>query len=258
MKGLSSNAFLEYVKTKNVILLKHSKEDILEEVKDENVIEQLYILGDFHKRVMGYDNYVGHRLEDKRGRIVEQYKVYNKRFKRQYDSIRNKDTHNSFEKLLLEHGEEYINRAEESIKIVNSYGYLDLIKRSMKRIEVCLGNTHHTELIRGEYIEATNLNNCFYDLVEVDAVYLFNKLLKDGVKLNYSNLIEKFCEIEGLDDRSQKFIEALISYPQDFMKCCSKYNKRYGKADEYRYTNKLNKVISNDSFKILLGEVGGC
>lgn len=258
MKGLWSNAFLEYAKKKDIILLENSVDNIKKDIKDEDVIKQLYIVGDFHKRVMGFDNYIGHRLEDKRGRVVEQYKVYIKKVKRQYNFIVNKDTHNKFEDLLINHGEEYIRRAEECIDIINKNSYLDLIKRSMDRIEVCLGDTYYTSLRKNKYIEATNLNNCFYDLVEIDAVYFFNKLLKNGVELNYKNLIKKFCEIENLDDKSEGFIHALLAYPEDFMKCCSKYSRSYGKVDEEKYFNKLKKVINNDNFSLLKGEVGVC
>jgi hypothetical protein len=258
MKSLSSNAFLEYAKVRKVILLHNNKEEILENIKEDDVIEQLYILGDFHKRVMGYDNYIGHRLEDKRGRMVEQYKVYIKKVKREYSVIKDKVIHNNFEELVLKYGEEYINRAQESIDIIYKNSYLELIKRSMNRIEVCLGNAYYTDLKRKEYIEASNLNNCFYDLVEIDAVYFFNKLLKSGAKLNYRSLIKKFCEIEGLDERSERVIEALVAYPQEFMKCCSKYSRSYGNVDVEKYTSKLKKIIDNDSFSLLQGEVGSC
>lgn len=255
MKSLSSNAFLEYAKERKVILLENNKEEILENIREEDVVGQLYILGDFHKRVMGYDNYIGYRLEDKRGRMVEQYKVYLKKVKREYNVIKDKITHNSFEKLLLKYGEDYINRAQESIDIICNNSYLKLIKRSMDRVEVCLGNACHANLKREEYIEASNLNNCFYDLVEIDAVHFFNKLLKSGAKLNYKGLIEKFCEIEDLDEKSEKFIEALVAYPQDFMKCCSKYSRSYGNVDIEKYRSKLKKIIDNDNFSLLQGEV---
>lgn len=138
----------------------------------------MHTLSKFHKKISGYNNYIGYRLEDKRGRMVEQYKIYIRKVKRQYESIKKKSELSSFEKLLLYHGDEYLKRAENCIKVIYENGYLELIKRSMDRNEICIGDTSFANLRMREQIEVNDLSKCVYDLVEIDGADFLLRLIK--------------------------------------------------------------------------------
>ncbi|KEI11042.1 spore coat protein [Clostridium botulinum C] len=251
MTDMSKDPFLNYMEKKGVIQREFQEKMFIKNCEiEENIINQLHIISEFHKRSMGYNDYIGHRLEDKRGRTIEQYKVYLKRVNREYKDINQNSPRNDFEKILLQYGEEYLKKAERAIKVIYENGYLEIIKRSMKRNEICLGNTYFNNLRKIKFIETLNLEKCFYDLVEIDAANFLKKLIKKKLKLDYKVLIDKFCEFEKLDNKSNVFLKALISYPSEFMKCCSKYiiNSKYmiydNNLDMDKIKKKLKKAIA--------------
>lgn len=252
MISLSNNSFLKYSREKGIRQVEFQSNNLFRKYIDEyDIINHMYTLSEFHKKAMGYDNYIGHRLEDKRGRTVEQYKVYIKKVRRQYESIKKKSSPNGFERLLLQYGDEYLYRAQKCIEVIYENGYLDLIKRSMDRNEICIGDTYFSNLRMRQEIEVNNLSKCAYDLVEIDGADLLSKLIKKGVDLDYKNLIKEFCDVEKLDSRSEKFIEALVSYPYEFMKYCIRYNKKNGEEGKEKYEAKLQKAIKDDSISLV-------
>ncbi|WP_242946841.1 spore coat protein [Clostridium haemolyticum] len=184
MTDMSKDPFLNYMEKKGVIQREFQEKMFIKNCEiEENIINQLHIISEFHKRSMGYNDYIGHRLEDKRGRTIEQYKVYLKRVNREYKDIKQNSPRNDFEKILLQYGEEYLKKAERAIKVIYENGYLEIIKRSMKRNEICLGNTYFNNLRKIKFIETLNLEKCFYDLVEIDAANFLKKTYKKEVKI---------------------------------------------------------------------------
>ncbi|MCY6369886.1 spore coat protein [Clostridium ganghwense] len=252
MRNSPRESFFEYVSKKGVKVIESQKKiSVKNKIIDEGIINQLKLISEFHSKAMGYDNYIGHKLQDKRGRIVEQYKIYIKKIRRELEEVKKKSELNSLEKLFLQCGDEYLDKAQKCIDKIYENNYLELIKRSMDRIEVCLGNTYFTNLNKEEQIEVLTIEECCYDLVEMDGVYFFNKIKKKGRSLNYKELIHKFCEFENLNQDSEKFIEALISYPYDFMKCLMRYKKDKYELNEEKYRMKLEKIIIDDNKKLI-------
>lgn len=91
MISLYDNSFLKYCKEKGVKQIGFENDNLFRKsVNEDGIIEHMHTLSKFHKEVRGYNNYIGYRLEDKRGRTVEQYKIYIKKIKRQYESIKKK------------------------------------------------------------------------------------------------------------------------------------------------------------------------
>jgi hypothetical protein len=252
MVSLYNNSFLKYCKEKGVKQIGFENDNLFRKsVNEDGIIEHMHTLSKFHKEVRGYNNYIGYRLEDKRGRTVEQYKIYIKKIKRQYESIKKKSELSSFEKLLLEYGDEYLKRAENCIKVIYENGYLELIKRSMDRNEICIGDTSFNNLRIRNQIEVNDLSKCVYDLVEIDGADFLLRLIKKGLDLDYENLVREFCKIEGLDSRSENFIKAVVSYPSEFMKCCIKYNKKNEIKDKDKYEAKLKKIVEEASISLI-------
>lgn len=234
-KGIVQNQFYEKSSLKK------------QDTSKENVINQLYTISEFHKRARGYSDYIGNRVEDKRGRQVEQYKIYLKKLFREYEIIKKKTSHNKFEQLLTQYGNDYLDRARKSIDIIESNGYIQLIKRSMDRNEICLGNTYFDNIRKSDTLEVRDISKCSYDLVEIDGAYFLSKLMKKGIYLDYEELIKKFCQFEELDSRSENFIKAFISYPYEFMKYSVKYTKKSEENYDEKIISKLEKAILCDS-----------
>lgn len=220
-------------------------------ISEVDVIKQLKIVSEVHNLILGYGGYLNKRMDNCTGKKVEQYKVANKKFMRDIKKLKNTTPKNNFEERLVECGSEFLQRAEACIKEVYSADYYGLISRSMKRTEICIGNTGFNNLRKEENIEIIDLSHCAYDMVECDALYLLSKLKRGGANLDWKALIKEFCSIENLDNNSEKFITAMLSYPYEFMKCCNRY--RYKKKDwsDVEYKIKLEKAIEKDGNSII-------
>lgn len=244
MDNLAHVAFLEYAKQRGIVENSLNEElKLNKSMREEKILDYLKLISEFHKKIMGYDDYIGYRLQDKRGRIVEQYKIYFKKAARELQGVKYKEELNSFEKLSLEYGEGYLKIAKKCIEEIDNNGYLQLLKRSMNRCEVALGDSNINNIRQGEFIEVASLKECAYDLIELDAIYYLNKLIKKGIELDYEVLLIKFCEFEALNDCSLSFMKAMLSFPCEFIKCFIKGTSKYNEKDENNYLKKLNKSI---------------
>lgn len=251
MSELYYDDFSQYLKSKGInqvtlFLKSKTPEPLL--LKTESIEEHLSIICGFHKKTMGFSGYLNKRLNNYTGKRVEEYKIYIKKVSRDLKRINDAGINNSFEELLTLKGPGMILRAEKAVKMVYDSGYYELVNRSMKRIEVCLGNTYHTNLCKGtsNSIEIIDLRHCGYNMVEWDGIYYLNKLKKKGIALDVNALISKYCMFEGLESTSESFMLAMLSYPNEFMRCCNRY--RYGKKDwdDEEYSDELIVAMEKD------------
>ncbi|ERI94795.1 hypothetical protein HMPREF1982_00720 [Clostridiales bacterium oral taxon 876 str. F0540] len=231
------------------VIEKIDDEDLINEaaVTQEMIEMQLYALSEFHKKIMGYKGYMGKRLDNKTGSTVEQYKVNIKRLKRYLKNIRLNSASSDFERMLLKVGFDYLQRSENCITKIYEAGFMSIIERSMKRTEICVGNTDFNNIRRiGDDLVITDLDKCCYNNVEMDCFNLLSKYLRKGTELDYKSLVEKFCVFENLESNSCDFILALLSYPYSFMKCCNRYREKSKEWDEEEYRDRLEKAILKD------------
>lgn len=242
----SKETFLEYITRKGVKIFNvDEKSKLSPKIKKDDIVKQIYLINEFHNKAMGYDNFLGGNLQDKRGRTVEQYKMYIRKLRREYKWLANKKELTPLEKIFIRYGNDYLSKADECIKQIYENNYLGLLKRSMNKSEVCLGDTYFTNLRGNDVLEISSLQSCCYDMVEMDVVYLLNKVKKKNEDLNLIELIDEFCDIENLGKESKKFIQSLIYYPYDFIKCYMRYKKNGNELNEARYIRKLEKIIFN-------------
>lgn len=242
------NLFLEYVSSKDIVLVEAFDDKLpsLDSIDEILVEKQLSTISEFDKKVMGYKGYMGKKLENKTGSVVEQYKVSIKRLKRHLKNIRMNSASSNFERALLKKGNEYLQRAESCISEIYNSGYMDIIQRSMKRTEICLGNVDFSNLRKGEKLEVVSLDKCCYNNIEMDCFNLLSKYKRKGVELNWVLLAESFCEYAELPNSSSRFILALLSYPYEFMKCCNRYREKSKDWSEEEYEERLEKAIIRD------------
>lgn len=223
----------------------------LNNIDELRLDEQLFLINEFHKNVMGYKGFVGMRLDNKIGGLVEQYKVNIKRLKRYLKNIRLNTACSDFERILLKKGFEYIQRAENCITEIYNSGYMNIIERTMKRREICLGNPDVSNPRKGDKLEIKNIDKCAYNSVEMDCFYLLSKFKKRGIDLDYISLVNKFCEYENLDKNSSRYILALLSYPYDFMKCCNRYREKTKSWSEEEYEESLQRAMIKDGKSLI-------
>lgn len=244
-------SYEQYLSENNIRLVENFKSIILQEVSEKKILEQLEAINSFHTISMGYTTISNKFIRNKLGKAVEKYKLNLKNLKRDIKSFSVSNSINEFESTIIDTSDEYIKRTEKCLSEVEASDYIALLKRSMRRYEITLGNTYFTNLRKNDGIEIKTLKRCSYNMVEIDGVYFLNKMKRNGFKTDFRKLIDKFCEIEGLEENSSKFMRALISYPHEYMKCVEKYrkNNKSLSIDDFRFC--LRKSIEKDGESIL-------
>lgn len=220
-------------------------------ISEEDVIEQIKIISECHRLLLGYDGGINKRLNNDTGKKVEQYKVYIKKIKRDIKKLKDTVPANSFEEMLLRYGDEFVIRAEACISAVYAADYYGLISRSMKRMEICIGDTSLNNLRKKENIEIIDLSHCSYNMVECDGLYLLSKLKRSRVDLPWKELVEEFCAMEKLDSNSERFIVSMLSYPYEFMKCYDRYKYRKKEWSNKEYETKLARALEKDGDSLI-------
>jgi len=220
-------------------------------LSEKNVEDQLLLISEFHKKVVGYNGYISMRLDNKTGKLIEQYKINNRKLKRDLKNIKTNSPQNQFEEYLMKTGDKYLEIAEACINDIYKWDYVDLISRSMQRVEICLGCTDFDNITKQDNIKISTIKDCCYNMVEVDGVYLISKLKKKGLAMEWDKLILKYCDFEGLEYKSVKFMTSLVSYPYEYMKCCNRYREKKKDWDELKYKEKLLKIVDRDNYNLI-------
>lgn len=224
---------------------------LLTNITEAMVLEQIDTIFFFHKTMLNFNEVASKSIPNKIGKTVEKYKMRIKNLKRDLKTFKAKSSVNQFENMVLQRSDFYLNRAERCIEIINQCNYIGLVKRSMRRFEICLGNTYFNNLRKNEQVEINSLKRCAYNMLEMDGVYLINKLKKNGSTVNLEKIINYFCKVEGFDNNSYNFIKALVSYPHEYMKCCEKYRLSKIQGDINDYVISLNRSMDKDGNSIL-------
>lgn len=246
MTELKLISFNEYIKDKGINIV----EDIewnKNRVTKELFKRHLYTLKEFHSRSKGYDMYIISKLCNDTGKLLESYKIYNKRLKKDLDRIRANEPSNTFEELLISIGDRYLKRAEVCVEHMLDCDYFELIKRSMDNVEICLVNTDFNNIVlNSNSLEVVDITNCSYDMVEIDCIRVMNKLKKSNININYNEVIKYFCHVEELGENSERFISAAVSYPFEFIRCCNRYREKSRKWTNDRFKKRLIKAVEQD------------
>lgn len=246
--------FQEYLKdhkVKKIDFILKDNSSLSKNGLESRVDKQIDLIVKFHQKSCGFNGYLKKRINNDTCKLVEEFKIQIKRFSKSLERIKDVGPKDKFEAILLEKGDAFLNRAELCIKEIYDSGYLELVSRSMENVEICLTDVGFDNLEGDECLKIVNFHDIAYNMVEMDLYYLLSKLKRKGSNLNWEKHINKFCELENLDNRSKRFILAMLSYPYEFMKIHDKYRKNKKNWSEKNYIEKINKAIDEDGVSLL-------
>ncbi len=242
------SSFKEYAEGKGINISGEKLEDNKHpwKLSTKEASEKLEIIAEIQKAFKGYSGAVGKRLPNSIGALIESSKVQIKRLKRDLVNLEKYSPLNEFEELIKAVGEKYLERAENSLKEARGPYYIDCIYRSMRDNEISLGNVNPDNVYRREKLIIRDIESCSYNLVECDAISFLSKAKRRKISLNYIELIDSFCLWHDLESESRVFIRAMVNYPYEFMRACSRYRniKKDWTADEY--LENLKEAIRKD------------
>lgn len=242
----------EYLRSLNIMVLKTNEEVNKEKVYTaEDICSQLRVINEFHKATMGYDEYFAFKLENCTGKKVEQYKVYIKKLKKDIKKISQNGANNNFEKVLLSSYQKILDKGEECIKSIYENSYYEIIDRSMRRIEICLGNTWFDNLTKTDTLWVRTLKRSCFNMVEFDGIYLLSKLEKRGYDIDIKESVRYFCDLEQLNSKSEKFILAMISFPSETMRCFERYRRDKNNLEGRNYEAQIYRALEKDGISVI-------
>ncbi|MHC1681614.1 MAG: hypothetical protein AB6733_01440 [Clostridiaceae bacterium] len=237
--------FSDYLKSFNVYTTDEIKVD--EDINEKNVIKQLTVISDFNKIASNYKGFEVKNFPNKTGTHVEEIKVLLKRYKRYIEILNKKEELSIVEEFILKDKDDMLLRAESAINNITFEDYLNVLKRSVEFSEVSIGNPSFDNISRIEgSIYVVSLREISFNFMEMDAFELLKKIKRRGINISYENVIEEFCDYNGLSYFSEKLIRSLLSFPNDYFKWCNNYRMNKKKFTEEEYLKKIIRAKTKD------------
>ena len=217
----------EYLSSKSIIISDEKFKDNAE----VSVSDQIQLISDAHKRLLDGKEAIIPRIQSVIGREFEGYKVDIKKNKNYINKIINNKSTNYIEDYLIDEGSRIIKKAQETLSLLDLEIYFSIIKRSMKRYEICLGRVDESSLKRdkNEIIYIRSNKYIVYDLLESDCYNYIKKIKRRKKGYGINNIIDEFVNKSALDQGSIKYLRILSIYPNESMKILNKC--RNGRID---------------------------
>lgn len=226
----------------------HLGEDIAslkkKSISEELVKKQFQSISKFHYIAKNYHGHDLKNIDNKIGKLIERYKIEIRILKRNISELEKVNEFNKEGRSISDSFYKMLKISENCISKAMEADYLELIKRSMKNNEICLGNTYFNNISENEVLNIKSLNGICFNMVEFDGIYILNKIKDSGINFNWSSLIHEYALAEKLNQNSEEFIMALIFYPSEYMKWIRRYVKNSGEFSNDYYAMKLSKAIN--------------
>lgn len=246
MDNLKNISLRQYIEINGINFFQDTHTIKKSQLTEACIIEQFHIINQFHNILKEYRGYDVKNIDNKTGRLVEKYKMEVRLAKRYAKSLRENNSSDDFNDILLK----YIQRSENCI-IEASRNYVDLIKRSMKNEEVCLGDCYFDNIYVNGQLFIKDIDHICFDMLEIDAIDFIDKIREEKEDLNWEKLIHEYVCIEKLDSCSEGFIKALVSYPSEVMKWFKRYIKEGEKFSKEYYVRKIERAAKKDGKSII-------
>lgn len=254
MRRFFYDNFQDYLKDKGVkkidFILKDNQ-SLSRKGLEKRVSNQIELINEFHKKACGFNGYLKYRINNDTCKLIEDYKIQIRRLTKHMEKIKKDGANGAFEEFLKDNGTECLERAQKCIDHIYKNNYMNLIARSMDNVEICLTDVGFDNIQKNKEIEIVNFYDIAYNMVEMDVYFLLSKLRRKGTNLDWRSHINEFCQLEELNEDSENFILAMLSYPHEFMKIYSKYKKNKRNWNDEDYIRKLKKAIDEDGNSLI-------
>ncbi len=225
----------EYLESKGIIVegkyFSHNKD-----FSRRSFENQISIMVEVHKLLINCTFNSLNRFGSTIGKQVESFKVQLKRIDRDYRMIFDKNYKNDVEKLFLSESRKMLYQGRQAIDYIYNNGYLDIIKRSMNREEICLGRADSGNLKKENGKFKIGLTKGMsYNLVEEDLYKYMKRIQKKEINIDEEEFIRIFVHQSHLSQSSINYLNGLCMYPRDFFKVWEHYrdNKKSKSNDEF-------------------------
>lgn len=232
----------EYLMKNNIkIYGEYFKRNLIAEEKD--VLNQIALASKIQKILRSYKSDGSFRINSTIGRKIEHIKVQIKRLNK---DLKRRENKNYIDEFLISKGNNILKQGKTAVNEIYSSGYLNLIRRSMQRNEICLGRIDNNNLFEEKVINIGTIKNISYNLIEEDIYNYLRKIRRENNKLNMEEIIDSYIELEGLSRDSKLYIEALLKVPYESLKYWSRYVDKKLKISEEKFLIKIQELYDSE------------
>lgn len=203
-----NNDLTAFLNSNNIYIADKKNEKYVDDFKVKML--QIDNIVKVQKTILNYNNPYSLGLCSFIWRDIEIFKMWNRRGRKLIKDYK------------LHELEPIVSEAEKSIDMIYKIPYLNLIHRSMKKNEICIGKVSENNLWGEDVLKILDLKKLGFNLIEHDCYKYLSKFKRKNISLDYYKTINHFIECHGLDNNSKIYIEALLSYPYNAMKIIQK------------------------------------
>lgn len=220
-------------------------------VSGKKITEQINIIAKFHSAAKNYNGFDTKTIKNRTGKLIGKYRIQVKNLKKYAVTKEKNSSLNIFEEYFLGTYKDIVKRCEECLDYIDDEEYFKIIKRSMKNSEICLGNCYFDNIWREKDIFINNYSDISFNMIEIDGISFIRKLKCNNHNLNFKDIIDEYIYAENISKASRNFMIALISYPNEYMKCIGRYKRSESNETEERFVKRLAKAIKKDGESII-------
>jgi len=244
----------EYLKRKNIII-KDSKLSSYKIENKEEVFKQIDNIIYFQKSVGAYKENLLPRIRASIGKELEEYKAQVILMERYIKNLKNKKDLNKIDNYIKDKEKEILYKAEISLKHIALKDYREIIERSMKNYEICLGRVDESNLaLEDNIILVGTIKYMSYNIREHDIYSLIKKIKRKDIEISFQEIIDYYIEKENLKEGSRKYLEGLSSYPNEQLKVMKRYIQgKYALKEDEILENLYRAELLDNKYSIING-----
>lgn len=184
--------------------------------------------------------------------LIKTLERHNREMKRVSTYIRNKRQKNDFERCILKSFDEFYERAEEGLKLIND-SILEKEENTAKSNGYLRHGcyTYHNVLLLNEGTATVNFDKAVYGLQLLDFYYFLRKVMEKNnwrVPLG-DKLIREYLRYCNLDKQLINVLGILLFYPEKYWKILNHYYNNKKSWIAYKDMDKLEVVCEQEMQK---------
>lgn len=235
-----------YIQSRDIYII--NKKINIEKINAEEIFKQIDNIIFFQKAFGKYNENLFPRIKCTIGKEIDNFKEQILLIKKYRNNIDNKKKLNELDRYILENSNRLIEKVNNSIINIENSDYRNLIKRSMKNYEVCLGKTDEGNLSvsKDGKVNVGTIKYLTYNLKENDIYFYIKKIKRRNISVNIEEIIDYYISKENLGKNSRDYLKALVLIPNEELRILERIILEKIKVPEEEVLKEINKMVKID------------
>ncbi|MBB6215540.1 CotS family spore coat protein [Anaerosolibacter carboniphilus] len=217
--------------------------DFINYESPEMLNEVVHTMALFHQFSIDFEAIPGSKIRTEWGRWPWVFQAYTTLGGKVRQQIREKHHREKTEKGILEGIDRYLEQANDCIAMLKEIPYLDMVRESMEKRELCINNFNKKSFVKvqGHPLKMACLEDAKHDMHAVDVA---NLILANMEQVESAKeIIRIYHEHYPLKDDEIKMIQAYIQFPHEYFKFIERYYKNRNSGSDSYWSKKLKKIL---------------